>query len=332
MSTLRELHSHLSSSKLAPVYLLYGEEAFLQKEALKTLIEKVAIPDASKDFNQDSFYAKDIKLQTFLEVVSTLPVFCDRRLVICHDAHLLKEKDWDLIFPILQNPVDTTVIVFVASQWDKRKKYSKKLIDLAFCVESHTPKGEALLRWCKWLSNRHKVKISSSALDLLVQLSGSNLMAINNELQKVKLLVSSDKTIEDKDILGAVARVKHENVFAFTEAIGRQDLQQSFKHLVHLLEDGENEITLLSLISRHIRILSQIGEGVKDGLRPIDLSRQAGVPTYYLKDYMKQVSLWNEKKIKQVVEILHETDRALKSSPLSSDIWMENFVLKACSL
>ena len=156
-------------------------------------------------------------------------------------------------------------------------------------------------------------------------------MGIDNELRKLKSFYSASE-VSEEDIVKVVARVRPENVFAFTEAIGRQDLSQSFNFLVYLLEDQESEVGILSLVTRHIRILRQIKESVSEGLRPSEISVRAGIPSFFLKDYMKQVHIWDDRKLVKVTEILHATDRALKSSPLSSHIWLENFVLKACSL
>ena len=101
--------------------------------------------------------------------------------------------------------------------------------------------------------------------------------------------------------------------------------------LANLLEYGQNEIGALALIARHVRILSTIKEGLRAGLAGARLSAKAGVPHFFLGDYVSQTKHWTDKKIARTMHALHETDRALKSSPISGHIWLENFIIKTCT-
>ncbi len=329
--TIKELKNHLDFNKIFPVYLLTGNEIFLQKEALKLIRQKIVTSKDFEDFNYNVFYAGEHASSDVVESLEILPVLAERRLVICHDVHLFKEKDWSILLSAVQQPSSNVVFVLVAPELDKRKKISKTLLELKNVVYCRSPKPGEIMHWVKWLISFHQMNLSDKAVDLLIRLSGPSLMGIDNELRKLKSSYSSFE-VSEEDIVKVVARVRPENVFAFTEAIGRQDLSQSFNFLVYLLEDQESEVGILSLVTRHIRILRQIKESVNKGLRPSEISVRVGIPTFFLKDYMKQVQIWDDRKLVKVTEILHATDRALKSSPLSSHIWLENFVLKACSL
>ena len=329
--TIKELKNRLDSDKISPVYLLTGGELFLQKTALQFIRQKIVASKDSEDFNYNVFYAGEHTPHDIAESLEMLPVLAERRLVVCRDIHLFKEKDWPVLLPAIQKPFAGSVFVLTASELDKRKKISKTLLELTDVVYCRPPKPKEMVQWVKHLVSLHKMNVSEKAVELLIRLSGPGLMGVDNELRKLKSSYSSVE-ISEEDVVKAVARVRPENVFAFTEAVGRQDLSQSFHFLVYLLEDQESEVGLLSLVTRHIRILRQIKEGMNQGLRPSEISAKAGIPSFFLKDYIKQVQLWDDQKLTKVTEILHATDRALKSSPLSSHIWLENFVLKACSL
>ena len=331
--TIKDLKNQLASGAVSPVYLLFGGESFLQKESLKMIIQTVIKSEEYKDFNYNEFdCAGSFSAVGVLEAVETLPVFANRRLVVCSSAHLLKEKDWNILLPILEKPAPSSVLVFLSAEWDRRKKFSKRLIDRSFAVENKQSAGKDLIQWVRWLGRRQGLEISYSAIQLIIRLAGPSLMSIDNELVKIKTFAGSRTLIGEEDILKVTARVRPENVFSFTQALGRQDVKKSFHYLVHLMEDQQNDIGLLSLVARHIRLLSQIKQGLREGLSSSQISSKTGIPSFFLKDYIQQISLWDDKKIYKVTEILHATDRALKSSPLSSDIWMENFILKACSL
>jgi DNA polymerase-3 subunit delta len=114
--------------------------------------------------------------------------------------------------------------------------------------------------------------------------------------------------------------------------IAEGDRLAALIQLAKLLEQGQSEIGIVSLVARHIRILLMIRQGFELNLSGQKLATFAQVPSYYLQDYVGQARLWSSKKLEMVLVILSETDKALKSSPLSSHIWLENLIFRTCSL
>jgi DNA polymerase-3 subunit delta len=89
-------------------------------------------------------------------------------------------------------------------------------------------------------------------------------------------------------------------------------------------------VGVVSLIHRQIRILSAIYEGKKAGMNGARLAQKVGVPEFFMKQYLEQSRQWDKEKLVSAVRALQETDRALKSSPVASHIWLENFILRTC--
>jgi DNA polymerase-3 subunit delta len=101
--------------------------------------------------------------------------------------------------------------------------------------------------------------------------------------------------------------------------------------LANLLDHGQNEVGVLALISRHVRILKLVADGLREGLSGPKLASRAGVSPYFLKSYVDQARAWSDRKIEHTFQALVDTDRALKSSPVASHIWLENFVVQTCT-
>ena len=102
--------------------------------------------------------------------------------------------------------------------------------------------------------------------------------------------------------------------------------------LVRLLDQGQSEMGIVALVARHMRILLMVKQGESLGLGGPKLAQHAQVSPYFLNDYAKQARLWTSKKLESSLLILAETDKALKSSPLSAHIWLENLIYRTCSL
>ena len=136
---------------------------------------------------------------------------------------------------------------------------------------------------------------------------------------------------EEKDILACSSRLKIESLFDLTDALGNKNIVKSLNLLASLLEQGQNEIALVSLLARHLRILLKVQQGQKENLSSSQLAKKTGLHPYFLKNYLKQVALWTKPQLENTLQSLFLTDKALKSSPLSPHIWLENFILKSCS-
>jgi DNA polymerase-3 subunit delta len=68
--------------------------------------------------------------------------------------------------------------------------------------------------------------------------------------------------------------------------------------------------------------------GQEEGLYGAKLANVAQVPPYFLDQYLEQTKVWTLRHLEKSLAVLAETDKALKSSPLSSHIWLENMILR----
>ncbi|MCB0351091.1 MAG: DNA polymerase III subunit delta, partial [Bdellovibrionales bacterium] len=269
---LRRLQLSLDKKAPASVYFLYGEETFLLDEALKVLKGKVLV-EGAQDFNFDSFMAPEVTAGQVRDAVETLPVMSDRRLVIYKNVDSIKDDAWAELDPVIDNPIDSATLVLVASKIDKRKKYFKKLKSNAVFVGLKKPFDNQIPMWIDYIAYLNEVKLTSEATAAIQELVGTNLSEVNNEVIKIKQFIGAKKkTIDLDDVLKVVSRARVESVFSLTDAIGRRDRAQALVCLANLLEHGQNEMGVVSLIHRQIRILASIYEGKKAGLSGLRLS------------------------------------------------------------
>ena len=265
------------------------------------------------------------------DAAGMLPMMSARRLVVYRGVDDLKDKDWDQIFPLLDNPVDTTTFVVIAESLDKRKRAYKKLVDKAVVVELKRPYDNQVADWIDYLGFKNGVGINREAAHLLKQFVGTNLTELNNEIMKLREYLGTRTHVESADVLQVVSQTRVDRIFDLTDAIGRRDTAHALHSLANLLDHGQNEVGVLAMITRHFRILGQLKDAQREGLTGPKLASQAGVPAFLLTQYLEQIRGWDEGKIQRTFVVLRDTDRALKSSTVPPHVWLENFVLKTCS-
>lgn len=327
----QKLYKDLESKKFHSVYFLFGDEPYLLNQCVNRF--KYAVLDESTmDFNYSVFHAGHADINTVKDTVETLPVFTAHRLILLKNAHELKDSELIQLEPILENPVDSSVFVIFAEKIDKRKKAIKILLDKAHCVEFKKPFDNQIPQWISYLCQNFDLKITTDAIHRLHRLVGNNLTELENQIQKIQQFLGSKKNIDISDVNAVVSFSREESIFDFTKAIGQKDRVKALEQLVSLLDQGQNEVGIVSLLARHVRLLLTVRSGLDQGIGGAKLASLAQVPSYFIESYCDQARLWPQRKLEEALIVLQETDKALKSSPVSSHIWLENMVLKSCSL
>jgi len=224
------------------------------------------------------------------------------------------------------------VLVLFSDKIDKRKKTIKTLLDHATCVEFKKPYPNQFPQWISYFCKGQNLKISTEAIHRLHRLVGNNLTELESQIFRIQDYLGAKTEIELSDVNTVVSASREESVFDFTDALGKKDRVSALEQLVNLLDQGQSEQSIIALVARHMRILLTVRAGLDQGIGGAKLAGLAGVAPYFIENYCDQARLWSIAKIEDSLVVLHETDKALKSSPLSSHIWLENLVLKSCSL
>ena len=145
------------------------------------------------DFNFSQFDLEETPIETALEDAETLPFMGERRLVFMQNPFFLTaektkskvEHNVKRLEAYLADPVPYSIVVLTAPypKLDERKKITKELKRRAEVIEAKKL-GEHELR--SWINERAAVsgtQMDADAVDLLIELAGTNLMMLTNELE-----------------------------------------------------------------------------------------------------------------------------------------------------
>lgn len=333
--TYNRLSQTLKKGEFAPLYCLFGEETFLAERACRELVEAI-VPEGMRDFNLSVFDANDCDIARVRDAIETLPMMLPNRLIVVQNAHQLKDKEWEVLQPILDKPLQGSILVCLASKIDKRKRHWRKLLEAGVALECKRPYDNQIPEWIDFLSKRHGVKFGEEAAAALQQVVGTNLSDLDGEIRKIAIYCGGQKREKSvveasvEEVMKVASRVRLESVFDFSDAVGKNDRARALMCLANLLDQGQNEIGIIALVARHVRILRATGEGLREGLSGQRLAARAGVSPFFIREYAEQAKLWSVSKIDQTLEALYDTDRALKTSSIGSHIWLENFIVRVC--
>lgn len=326
----KSLLVHLKKSKLHACYLLHGEDSYLMRESLREIKTASGVLSC-EDFNYDVFYAKEDSVNQVEQALLQHPVMAERRLVEIRQGQHLADKDWEVLLQAFtkNQGANPNVLVIECDKIDKRKKNIKQFLNYAAAVELKKPYDSEIPQWILRLASKHQLTLQQDAVELLQKRIGSDLSDLDRELAKLKThFLSFGGPLNAGLLQPVVPKLRQQNVFELAEAIGCRDFYRASENLNSLLNLGESPVMLVSMLARHFRILLKLNLGLNKGLMGTVLAQSVGVPPFFLKDYLKQSKLWKQWELLQGLELLAETDRAIKSSAFRDKIWLERLIFK----
>ncbi len=311
------------------LFFIFGEENYLVDQAQKYFREQAAAAGVL-DFNFNAFEIGSVEISQILETAELLPFMSAHRYVLVKDLHRISEKDAVVLKKFIEKPVNPTVFVLTAGKIDRRKSIFKSLFESAVCVEFKKPYPQQVPNWIQYIVQGEGLEASTTAVYELQKRVGDELSEIAQEVRKLKDFISPRLRVEEDDVRNLIHRHRIQSVFEFVEALAKKNRSIALEQLIFLMEQGQSEVGIVSLIARQFRILLLLKKGQELALFGAKLAGYIQVPPFFLPSYIEQAQRWTRRRLEDALLLLGDTEKALKSSPISSHIWLENLILKLC--
>ena len=335
MTTLQkaDLRRHLKARVLAPVYILHGPETYLKELAARTIAGFALTRPDLREFNENNISLNDVSVIEALSAAEQLPFGDERRVVLITDLFLstnrlttsLKDNAEEVIGRYLDNPCESTVVVFVASEFDKRLKASKMFEKKAVAVEFKPfDQGEAV-KWVRDKMRQAGVEADQRTVDLLVSLAGVDAGKLEVEVGKL-VTAALPETVITYELVERLT--KHSRVlsnFDLTDHLvaGRQE--SALAAMRKILDDGAEPVMLLGLLSYNFRQLYVAKELMNEGLDRAQVIAEMGLrgrPDRLLGAARRADS----DKFMHFITRIAEADRAIKTSAGTPRLQIEMLV------
>ena len=275
-----KLQTELTKGTLAPVYLLTGEDVYRKGLILKQLRDVVR----PNDFNFFKAEATSADVSEGLAQANTAPVFSNARLIILTGIDKLRKgsKEQAALVAYAQNPLETTTLVLTHND-TKKLKTDKTLADA--CAETGRVvnfdelKSDDLTAWVRQKLTDKGLTPNFDAVDLLCECVGSELAALENEIEKLYLFTAQrkDKSITQEDVLACIGFKKEENPFELSNALTACSKPRALAQIDTLIADGEDPISILSKMTYPILKMARIKRFSDAGMSQAEILRAAGL-------------------------------------------------------
>lgn len=318
-----ELRSHIRRRDIAPVYVLFGSETYLRDRALKTICDHAFSEGELRDFNETEFSLNSERgLAAALAAAEQLPMMASRRVIRVTDVRVsstgikdnLREEDEESLAAYLKRPAPSSVVVFIADEFDKRRKIAKLLIDHAAVIEFGKLEDDELAKFAYREVEKAGSEIDSRAMRLLIALVGPDLRRLTIEVEKLSTAALPDKVISTELIESLVPNSREISNFDLTDYLFAGRKKDALKVLKKILDDGSEPLALLGLISYNLRRLLMAKEAMSQGADRGEVARIAKLRYSEQEAFLATARRADEKALVKAIRRLAETDLAIKTS------------------
>lgn len=328
----------LKNNDIRPVYLFSGVEQHIKSSALQALRAKL-LPESFEQLNESVFEGA-VSATEVIESAETLPLMCDKRLVVVKDWPLLlpgkaknESDDTERMLAWLKSVPDTCCLVlYVTDQPDTRKKLAKELKNLAEWVQFDLLSDADIARWL----NRHLKdvgkQIDPSAVERLVFMAGRALVTLTQEIGKLSAYVGDSPVITADDVEAVVTPSTECTVFQMIDCVLRRQPARAQLLLKNMLENGESRIGALAMLTRQLRMLTHIRLMRNQGMTLQEIEKKLSLNHYAATRAAEQAGKFTVESLQEGYRACVETDYAIKSGRMRDSAALDYLMLQLSSM
>ena len=327
------------------IYLLHGPDTYSLRAYLDELRAAVGMPDV-QDANITWLSAQEAEPATLLGMCQTVPFLAERRMVVVEGllgslagegrggkgrASSEKLAQWqEFLSSLAENIPPSSDLVLMEGQLRVNHPLLPDLKPIAEAREFGAMNQNDLRGWVQNKVMQTGGSITTNAVQLLVDMVGSDLWALSGEVEKLSLYAAG-RTIEVEDVEELVVSAREVNVFAVVDAVLEGNRTVAMRNLTRLLEGEATVPYLLGMLGRQVRLLLLAKELLQEQVPQGELGSRLGINSAYpLRKTLEQARRFTPQALRQLHTGLLDTDVAIKTGAQGERLALEFLVAEVC--
>lgn len=324
-----QLQRHLEKDDLGPVYFLAGEGQHLVEEAWQRILERCVVPQARR-LNGERVSAREYTFAQVRDRLSMIPMFGGKRLIAVQQIEQWGKDQQKELLAYLAKPNPRSCLVLISTERKGLEKVEAAVEAVGAAVRFQGLSEREAPRWLQERARRMGKTLPAPVALFLVEQVGPDPSLLDRELEKLAAYMGDRERIEMADAAATVSALRTHSIFEMLRYVSEGEPARALASLRSLLLGGEEPLIVLALVARHIRLVWQVRDGLERGLSQQELGKQLGLYPSAMKGYMQQAKGFSQERLYRFHRTLCATDMALKLSPVSPAILLEELVLSLC--
>lgn len=262
----------------SPAYLIYSEEPYLLKEALKAF--KRIVPEDMRDFELDLFDMDSDEAptpDTVGDLLRTVPFGGGRKVVILDNLHKSKEKFIKALEASVSEPPRESLLALIY-QGGKLKRRLKDGFGFAKKIPLVMRENE-IPQWIRGKARARGIELAPDAIQYMLGVLGPELGLLASELEKLTLI--GKERIGREDLRGLIRGSADHDVFDLVKAL-KSGNANTVMSVYRSLEGSIEPYGLLGVLNWHYARTASGSEKVFALLNDADIKIKSSGGTYPL--------------------------------------------------
>jgi len=317
-----QLETHLKQG-LQPLYVLVGDEPLAQRESLDAI--RTAARTQGFDERTSLIVERHFNWQQIQTYGQSISLFASRRLLEINIPSGKPGLDGGKALQALASKTipDTSVVIILPTleRDSKSSAWFTALEKQAVTITLNEIEAASLPQWIANRLAQQGQHTSAQTLDFLAHQVEGNLLAANQEVQKLGLLYPQGE-LADATVREAVLNVSRYDAFQLGEAVLAGDIARTVRILQGLQDEGEQAVAVMNPLMWVLRPLVRIKQAEMRGenvMNAMTNARIYGDKQPLVKRALARLSL---RQLEAALQKLADIDRTAKGV-LLGDAWLE---------
>jgi len=319
MKEFQSLLKDIKNKQFLPIYFFQGEETFYM-DILTDEIEKGALLEEEKGFNQTILYGKDTDFDSIISLAKQYPMGAEKQVIIVKEAQNLSTKEEDrLTFEkYLDNIQPTTLLVFnyKYKTLDGRQKLGKTLNAKKFLYASSKLYDNQIPSWIKEQTLSLGISIDEKSTFLLAEFLGTDLSKIYNELKKLHLIIGKTGKITPEVIEKHIGISKDYNNYELQKALGIKNAKKCFAICNYFHQNPKANPLVLTTTVLFNFFSTILKYHCLTDYSKVNVAKELAINPFFVSEYETSSKHYPLKKVSKAIENLRIMD--LKSKGLGA--------------
>lgn len=322
---MKMLAEDIKNQTFKKVYLLFGEEAYLRSQYKNRLTAALADPDDT--MNVSRFESKGISPSELVSLAETLPFFAERRLILVEDSGFFKNK-CDELSDYLPAMPDSTCMIFVESEVDKRSRMFKAVKAAGRVTEFQTQDERTLMRWILGLLKKEGRQITEATLRLFLECTGTDMENIARELEKLLSYTLGRDVITSEDVETICTTQTTNQIFDMVRAVAEKKQKTALALYYDLLALKEPPMRILFLLARQFNQLLLVKSLMARGYDKSAIASKAGIAPFVAARCMAQAKSFTKEQLHAALTDCVDAEEAVKTGRMGDVMSVELLLVK----
>lgn len=319
----REFFSLIKNGLPCATFVLHGEEEYVKKQAVKAV--EGQIPEDFRPFNL-SVLNKPAPQQLY-ESCETMPLFSDRRVVVCNElADGVEGAKYIDCFE--HHSAETVLLVVFRGKLAANLSVAKYAVKNKCEVLFDPLTQEDKVRWCVKHAGEAGVSFDARTAQLAVRLIGGDMAELVTETDKLIDFVGPGGVITPDTVSACVRPALEVRIFDMLDMFTYGKPGDGIKALHALMDEGSEPMSIAAFLSSRFKLMLEARRGIDAGKLKREVASQMEGNRYANEKAYDAALRFTSEELLGLIADLSDTAYLKITGAVKDDKYLETILLK----